>query len=275
MNAKARYVSATFVALIICGMISSPAARAASDRIVASYPTPTNYPYGLAYGDGTLYMGDFVTKRIFRIDPGNGSVMSSFIPSPEPAGALMYGLAYSSGYLWATTGGPARLFRIDPGTGSVVSSYTVSGVTAGNGLAADADYVYFANNNAPDYYIYKYSVSGGSVVSSWTGAKYPDGLTLIKHVPTPHNVLLNLGNVDGWVQIYELDGVRHDGEQFLIDAPCGDTRYVGDLAARDDTHIFFASDYLKTLFEFEINWGGQEEPAVAPTSFGRIRALFR
>jgi hypothetical protein len=276
METPARSKGATFIAVVMCGLLVSPAARAASDRIVASYPTPTNYPYGLAYGDGTLYLGDFATKRVFRLDPNNGSVMSSFIPSPPPQGNLMYGLAYSSGYLWATTGGATtRLFRIEPTSGSVVSSYTVSGVSSGNGLAADADYIYLANNNYPNYYIYKYSITGGSVVSSWNGAKYPDGLTVINHVPTSRNVLMNLGNVDGWVQIYELDGVIHEGEQFLIDAPCTETHYVGDLATRDDTHIFFASDYLKVLYELEIDWGGQEEPAVEPVSFGRVKALFR
>jgi hypothetical protein len=276
METPARLKGVTLVALILCGVLASPAARAASDRIVASYATPTNRPYGLAYGDGILYLGDYVTKEIYRIDPDNGSVMSSFAPTPTPGGTLMYGLAYSSGYLWTTTtGNPARLFRIEPTGGSVVSSYSVTGVSAGNGLAADADYVYMANNNFPDYYIYKYSISGGSVVSSWNGAKYPDGLTVINHVPTSHNVLLNLGNIDGWVQIYDLDGTLHEGEQFLIDAPCPATHYVGDLATKDDTHIFFASDYLKVLYELEINWGGQEEPAVEPVSFGRVKALFR
>ncbi|MGD8717409.1 MAG: hypothetical protein PVH29_01180 [Candidatus Zixiibacteriota bacterium] len=274
MDTPARLKGVTLIVLILCGVLASPAARAASDRIVASYATPTNYPYGLAYADGTLYLGDYVTKTVYQIDPDNGSVMGSYVPTPAPNG-YMYGLAYSSGYLWATAGSPARLYRMETTSGSVVSSYAVSGVSAGNGLAADADYIYLANNNYPDYYVYKYSISGGSVVSSWNGAKYPDGLTVINHVPTSQNVLLNLGNIDGWVQIYDLDGTLHEGEQFLIDAPCPETNYVGDLATKDDTHIFFASDYLKVLYELEINWGGQEEPAVEPVSFGRVKALFR
>jgi hypothetical protein len=100
-------------------------------------------------------------------------------------------------------------------------------------------------------------------------------LTAITHVPTSKKVLLNLGNVDGWVYIFDLNGTRHEGEQFKIDAPCPASSFSGDLATRDDTHIFFASTHLKQIYEHQINWGGQEEYAVAPTSFGKVKALFR
>lgn len=263
------------LALALVAATAVPGAWAARDKIIASYPTPTPYPSGLTFGGGVLYLGDFLTMRIYRLNPNNGSVMSSFIPSPKPRGTFMYGLAYSSGYLWADTGSPTRLFKITPSTGSVVASYTITGVSSGDGIAADASYVYVANNNFNALYIYKFSPASGSVVGSWAGAKYPAGLNIITHVPTSKKVLMNLGNVDGWVYIFNLNGVRHEGEQLKIDAPCPKNQFVGDLATRDDTHIFFASTYLKQIFEHEIDWGGQEEYAVAPTSFGKVKALYR
>jgi len=275
MNKEGRHIWRVMLALALVAATAVPGAWAASDKIIASYPTPTKYPSGLTFGGGVLYLGDFVTMRIYRMNPDNGSVMSSFIPSPKPRGTYMYGLAYSSGYLWADTGSPTRLFKITPSTGSVVASYTITGVSTGDGIAADASYVYIANNNFNALYIYKFSPASGSVVASWTGAKYPAGLNIITHVPTSKKVLMNLGNVDGWVYIFNLNGVRHEGEQFKIDAPCPTSQFVGDLATRDDTHIFFVSTYLKQLFEHEIDWGGQEEPAVAPTSFGKVKALYR
>ncbi|MEE8641146.1 MAG: hypothetical protein V3T41_12135 [bacterium] len=275
MNKEGRYIWGVMLALALVAATAVPGAWAASDKIIASYPIPTPYPSGLTFGGGILYLGDFATMRIYRLNPNNGSVMSSFIPSPKPRGTFMYGLAYSSGYLWADTGSPTRLFKISPSTGSVVASYTVTGVSSGDGIAADASYVYVANNNFNALYIYKFSPASGSVVGSWAGAKYPAGLNIITHVPTSKKVLMNLGNVDGWVYISDLTGVRYKGEQFKIDAPCPKNQFVGDLATRDDTHIFFVSTYLKQLFEHKINWGGQEYPAVAPASFGKVKALYR
>ncbi len=274
MNTEVRRFRRVILALVLAGGVAVPG-WAAHDKIIASYPTPTQYASGLTFGDGVLYLADFVTMMIYKLNPDTGSVMSSFIPSPKPRGTFMYGLAYSSGYLWADTGSPTRLFKIAPSTGSVVGSYAVTGVSTGDGIAADADYVYFSNNSATAFYIYKFSPTSGTVVKSWTGAKYPAGLNIITHVPTHKKVLMNLGNVDGWVYIFDLDGTRHEGEQFKIDAPCPQNQYVGDLATRDDTHIFFASTYLNRLYEHEIDWGGQEEPAVAPASFGKIKALYR
>jgi hypothetical protein len=274
MNMEGKRFKRIILACVLAGAMAVPG-WAAGDKIIASYPTPTQYPSGLTFGGGVLYLADFVTMRIYGLDPNNGSVMSSFIPSPKPRGTIMYGLAYSSGYLWADTGDPTRLYKVVPTTGSVVGSYTVNGVSAGEGIAADADYVYVANNSASAFYIYKFSPTSGTVVKSWTGAKYPSGLNIITHVPTNKKVLMNLGNVDGWVYIFNLDGTRHEGEQFKIDAPCPETHFTGDLATRDNKHIFFASGYLKQIYEHEINWGKQEYPAVSPTSFGRIKALYR
>lgn len=275
MDKVGRYICRALLISLLVGAAAAPDAWAARDKIVNSFPSPTKTPNGLTYGGGVLYLGDNITKMIYRMNPNTGSVVSSFIPSPKPTGRFMYGLAYSSGYLWANTGSPTKLFKIIPATGSVVSSYAVPGVSRGEGIAADAGYVYVANNSSTAFYVYKFSPSSGTVVKSWAGAKYPSGTNIITHVPTSKQVVMNLGNVDGWVYIFGLNGVRHDGEQFKIDAPCPESYFTGDLATRDKTHIFFASSYLDVIYEHEIDWGGQEEYAVKPTSFGRIRALFR
>jgi outer membrane protein assembly factor BamB len=274
MSKASLYVRRSVVALVIIAAAVVPA-WAASDKIIGSYPSPTKYPYGLAYGAGTLYLGDSVTMMIYRLEPDNGSIMGSYVPSPKPSGNFMYGLAYSAGYLWATTRSPARLFKITPTDGSVVGSFGIATASASTGVAADANYIYVANNDVATTQMFKYYQTGGSLAASWPGAKYPDGATVIRHVPTNRNVVLNLGNVDGWVYIFELNGTRHDGEQFKIDAPCGESHYVGDLAMEDSTHIFFASSYLKYIYQHEIDWGGQEEYAVKPYSFGKIKALYR
>ncbi len=274
MTKEGRYIKAAILAVSLVSAAAVPA-RAAGDKIINSFPAPTQYPTGLTFGDDILYLSDSVTMTIYRMNPDTGSVIGSYVPSPKPAGRFMYGLAYASGYLWADTGDPTRLYKIIPASGSVVASYAATGVSAGEGIAADAGYVYIANNSSSHFYVYKFSPSSGTIVKSWAGAKYPSGLNIITHVPTQKKVLMNLGNVDGWVYIYGLNGEPYEGQQFKIDVPCPEGYFTGDLATRNDTHIFFASSYFKRVYEHEINWGKQEYPAVNPTSFGRIKALYR
>jgi len=265
---------AVYVAVAAVGAGGS-IAGAASDTILASFASPAAFPYGLTYAGDTLYLGDAVSMTIFRLNPDTGSVMGSFIPSPKPAGSFMYGLASTPGYLWAVTNSPSRLFRIDVSSGSVTNSYTLTGVSAADGLAAEGDYIYVANSSTTAFYVYKYYPPTGSLVDSWASGKYPSGLCVITHVPTSQRVLFNLSNVDGWVLIYGLNGQPYAGQAFKIDAPCGEGNYAGDLATRDDTHIYYAANYLKQIYYLGINWGKNEVPAVVPTSFGKIKALYR
>ncbi|UCH77817.1 MAG: hypothetical protein JSU81_08830 [Candidatus Coatesbacteria bacterium] len=250
-------------------------AGAASDTILSSFASPTSFPYGLTYSSGTLYLSDAVSMTIYRLHPDTGSVMSSFVPSPKPAGSFMVGLASTPGYLWATTISPSRLFQIGATSGSVVNSYTLSSITDADGLAAEGNYVYIANSSSTAFFVYKFHPSSGSIVDSWPGGKYPSGLNVITHVPTGQKVVMNVGNVDGWVPFNGLNGQRYSGQAFKIDAPCGEGNYAGDLATRDNTHIYYAANYLKYIYYLSINWGKNEVPAVAPTSFGKIKALYR
>jgi len=250
--------------------------RAASDKIVGSFAAPATVISGLAYGENVLFLSDPLNMTVFRLDPASGSVLSSFTPTPAP-GAGFAGLAYNGGYLWGNTPvGTYRLFKMNPATGSVVASFALAGISSPEGLAADATYVYVSNNDPNATRIFKLNQSNGSLVASWNVlTKYPGGLDPILHVPTSTPVLLNVGTVGGWTYIYDLFGVVRAGEEFKIDVPCPPSNYVGDLAAKDDTHFYFASTYLKAVYELELDWNGQEYFNVAPRSFGKIKALYR
>jgi outer membrane protein assembly factor BamB len=248
-------------------------ALGASSKVVNSFPAPSAHSCGLAFGNGILFASDYETKAIYRLNPETGSALSSYVPSPLPDGSV-YGLAFYGTRLWANAARRDRacLYRMRPATGSVVASYVIAGLSAAEGIAFYESYVYVANNSSPDFNIYKFRPATGTIVKSWPGGKWPGGLTVIKHPDTEEYVLLNSGTVDGWINVYGLEGQRYEGYQFKIAVACPEYQYRGDLAGRDGTHIFYASDYLDYIYELEINWLGG---AVAPASLGRVKALFR
>lgn len=274
MNTNTTRIVIAVGALLAANILIGPAAQAASDKIINSFPAPSPNSYGLAYGNNILFVSDCESKAIYRLNPDTGSVFSSYIPTPQPAGKIP-GLGFANKRLWCTGVQPdnTRLYRMRPATGSVEASYAVTGIKAGDGAAAYGAYVYISDNSPVNYHVSTFHPASGTVVKTWAGAKFPGGLTAITHLPTKNKVVLNIGTVDGWVYIYGLNGERYEGEQFKIDAPCPDYYFNGDLATRDDTHIFFASDYFDYIYEFYIDWVAQE--SVGPASLGSVKALFR
>jgi len=264
-------------AAVTAALLAASGVWAAHDSIISSFPTPAEYTEGLAYDGTQLYLASTSLPLVWRINPVTGSVIASYTPAPLPLGVIT-GLAYQGGYLWlgVYSGAGATLCRANPTTGSVSASYNVPGVTICDGIAADANYLYVSNNFATNPRLFKFSPGAGSVVASWTVyTKYPGGLDIITHVPTSTQVLLNVGNVDGWTYVYDLNGVYRSGEEFLIDAPCSTTHFVGDLATVDSTHFYFSSDEMGYIYYESLDWYGQEFPGVAPTTFGKIKALYR
>jgi outer membrane protein assembly factor BamB len=275
MNTNTTTIAITVGALWGANIFMGPAARAANDKIINSFPAPSPNSYGLAYGNDILFVSDRESKAIYRLNPDTGSVLSSYKPTPQPAGKIP-GLGFANKRLWCTGVQPdnTRLYRMRPATGSVEASYAVPGIKAGDGAAAYGAYVYVSDNSPVNHFVFKFHPASGTIVNTWAGAKFPGGLTAITHLPTNNKVVLNIGTVDGWVYIYGLDGYRYEGQQFNIDVPCPECHFTGDLATRNDTHIFFASDYFDYIYELYIDWWAQERP-VDPASLGSVKALFR
>jgi outer membrane protein assembly factor BamB len=275
MNTNKTTIVVTVGALLGTNILIGPAAIAANDKIINSFPAPSRNSYGLAYGNNILFVSDYESKAIYRLNPNTGSVLSSYVPTPQPAGKIP-GLGFANKRLWCTGVQPdnTRLYRMRPATGSVEAHYAVPGIKAGDGTAVYGAYVYISDSSPVNYHVSKFHPVSGTIVKTWAGAKFPGGLTAITHLPTKNKVILNIGTVDGWVYIYGLNGERHEGEQFKIEVPCPELYFAGDLATRNDTHIFFASDYLDYIYELYIDWWAQERP-VDPASLGSVKALFR
>jgi len=260
---------------VALGVVMAAPVWAAHDIIISSFPSPTNYPTGLAYGDDVLYLADYGYKWIYLLTGDTGSIISSYAFTRPGS---LYGLAYDAGYLWVVTRTTAgsRLYRVVPSSGSLVASFELTQPKSPDGLACDGDYLYIANNDVTLTRVFKIVKTTGSLQASYNVyTKYPGGLELTTHGATMTPVLLSLGNIDGWCWIYGVNGTWYSGEQFLIDVPCPVAKFNGDLAVKDTDHFYFASDHFNFIYYEKIIWTENEYPAVVPASLGRVKAIYR
>jgi streptogramin lyase len=96
-------------------------------------PPIEGHPSGLAWAEGTLWVGDYSGGKIHQIDPDSGAVLRAI-----ESDRFVTGVSWIDGELWHGTesgpGEPAEVRRIDPQSGAVEARLvfpegaTVSGV---------------------------------------------------------------------------------------------------------------------------------------------------
>ena len=87
-------------------------------RVLATIPAPGGGgDSGLAWAEGTLWVGQHRNRKIFQVDPETGAVLRT-IESKR----FVTGVTWLDGELWHGTweGDESDLRRIDPGTGEVL-----------------------------------------------------------------------------------------------------------------------------------------------------------
>lgn len=81
-------------------------------------PAIDGNPAGMAWAEGTLWVGDYTGGKIHQIDPNSGAVLRAI-----ESDRFVTGVSWIEGELWHGTGagpdGPAEVRRIDPQTGAV------------------------------------------------------------------------------------------------------------------------------------------------------------
>ncbi|HYG68987.1 MAG TPA: glutamine cyclotransferase [Anaeromyxobacteraceae bacterium] len=96
---------------------------------------------GLAWAEGTLWVGRYQERRIHRIDPETGAILRSI-----ESDRFVTGVAWVDGELWhGTSDGPeADIRRIDPETGEVVTRLVMPEGSGVSGLESDGADVFYA-----------------------------------------------------------------------------------------------------------------------------------
>jgi glutamine cyclotransferase len=114
-------------------------------RVLSTIPAPGGGGSGLAWAEGTLWMGQYRNRKIHQIDPGTGAVLRT-IESKR----YVTGVTWVDGELWHGTleGGQSELRRLDPQTGDVSERLEMPpGVTV-SGLESDGGDLFYCGGES-------------------------------------------------------------------------------------------------------------------------------
>jgi glutamine cyclotransferase len=110
-------------------------------KIVATIPAPGNGgDSGLAWAEGSLWVGQHRARRIHQIDPETGKVIRTI-----ESNRVVTGVTWVDGELWHGTweGDESDIRRIDPKTGEVLQALEMPAGTGVSGLESDGAGCFF------------------------------------------------------------------------------------------------------------------------------------
>lgn len=109
-------------------------------RVLATIPAPGNGgDSGLAWAEGSLWVGEYRARKIHRIDPDTGEILRTI-----QSNRFVTGVTWADGELWHGTweGDQSEIRRVDPQTGKVLQSLEMPPGLAVSGLEAAKDRFY-------------------------------------------------------------------------------------------------------------------------------------
>jgi outer membrane protein assembly factor BamB len=107
----------------------------ASGAIVASIPAPGGgNDSGLAWAEGSLWVGQYRSRQIHQIDPDTGAIRRTI-----ESNRFVTGVTWVDGELWHGTweGDASEIRRIDPQSGAVLERLEMPAGTGVSGLESD------------------------------------------------------------------------------------------------------------------------------------------
>ncbi|MED5618170.1 Vgb family protein [Ideonella sp. BN130291] len=113
----------------------------ATGEVVASIPAPGHgSDSGLAWAEGSLWVGQYRDRRIHQIDPASGAVLRTI-----ESNRFVTGVTWVDGELWHGTweGDQSELRRVDPATGTVLDRLAMPEGTGISGLESDGDALFY------------------------------------------------------------------------------------------------------------------------------------
>ena len=110
-------------------------------RVLATIPAPGNGgDSGLAWAEGSLWVGQHRGRKIHQIDPNTGAILRTI-----ESNRMVTGVSWVEGELWHGTweGDESELRRIDPRTGEVLEEVNMPVGIGVSGLESDGHDVVF------------------------------------------------------------------------------------------------------------------------------------
>jgi len=142
--------------------------------IVSWIDFPGQSPHGIAWDGNYLWGVDVGSKTLYKINPQDGSTISSF-PAPSTGdNPNPHGLCYDGHFLWLADSNTNTIYKINPQTGAVVFSSPAPNVVWG--LAWDGEYLW--SSDPKSQLIYSMDPKDGKIISTrHSPGPYPVGLT--------------------------------------------------------------------------------------------------
>src|ERR1700679_1217712 len=109
-------------------------------RVLATIPAPGGGDSGLAWAEGTLWVGQYRDRKIHQVDPGTGAILRTIECS-----RFVTGVTWVDGELWHGTweGEESDIRRIDPDSGAVLERLGMPSGSGISGLESDGSDRFF------------------------------------------------------------------------------------------------------------------------------------
>ena len=118
----------------------------ATGKVVASIPAPGHgHDSGLAWAEGSLWVGQYRDRRIHRIDPETGAILRTI-----ESDRFVTGVTWVDGELWHGTweDDESDLRRIDADSGTVLERLPMPPGTGVSGLESDGANLFYCGGGA-------------------------------------------------------------------------------------------------------------------------------
>jgi len=112
-----------------------------SGQVLSSIPAPgAGADSGMAWAEGSLWVGQYRQRRIHQIDPADGAVLRTI-----ESDRFVTGVTWVDGELWHATGEgeESDIRHIDPDTGAVLERLQMPAGISVSGLEADGGELFY------------------------------------------------------------------------------------------------------------------------------------
>jgi glutamine cyclotransferase len=114
-------------------------------RVLATIPAPGGAGSGLAWAEGTLWVGQYRDRKIHQVDPQTGAVLRTI-----ESNRFVTGVTWVDGEFWHATleGSASELRRVDPQTGEVLERLEMPPGAQVSGLESDGGGLFFCGGGS-------------------------------------------------------------------------------------------------------------------------------
>ena len=114
-------------------------------RVLTTIPPPGGGGSGLAWAEGTLWMGQYRNRKIHQLDPHTGAVLRTI-----ESNRFVTGVTWVDGELWHATleGDESDLRHVDPRTGEVLETLEMPPGVGVSGLESDGGDRFFCGGGS-------------------------------------------------------------------------------------------------------------------------------